>query len=37
VIFDALATHTRPDQQVLDLVKLPNPGALPAQVEGLCW
>lgn len=36
-IFDALATHARPDQRVLDLVRLP--GALPlrAQVEGLCW
>lgn len=36
-IFDALATHARPEQKVLDLVKLPNAGALRANVEGLCW
>jgi GDP-mannose 6-dehydrogenase len=36
-IFDALATHGRPGQRVLDLVNLPNVGTLRAQVEGLCW
>lgn len=36
-IFDALVTHGRPDQHVLDLVKLPDAQALRAQVEGLCW
>ncbi|ANQ86429.1 GDP-mannose 6-dehydrogenase [Azoarcus olearius] len=36
-IFDALATHSRPEQKVLDLVRLPNPQALRAEVEGLCW
>ena len=36
-IFDALATHGRPGQRVLDLVNLPNAGGLRAQVEGLCW
>jgi len=36
-IFDALATHARPEQKVLDLVNLPKGMALRAQVEGLCW
>lgn len=36
-IFDALATHARPGQKVLDLVNLPNGQALRAEVEGLCW
>ncbi|THF61626.1 nucleotide sugar dehydrogenase [Pseudothauera rhizosphaerae] len=36
-IFDALATRARPEQKVLDLVNLPGPGTLRAQVEGLCW
>ena len=36
-IFDALATHSRPEQYVLDLVNLPNAGAIGARVEGLCW
>lgn len=36
-IFDALATHARPEQKVLDLVNLPKGTALRAQVEGLCW
>lgn len=34
---DGLATHLRPEQRVLDLVHLPNAGALRAPVEGLCW
>ena len=37
LIFDALATHSRPDQFVLDLVNLPNADVLAARVEGLCW
>ncbi|MDT3670675.1 MAG: nucleotide sugar dehydrogenase [Aromatoleum sp.] len=37
LIFDALATHARPEQFVLDLVNLPNAGMLAARVEGLCW
>ncbi|WP_332671487.1 nucleotide sugar dehydrogenase [Aromatoleum sp.] len=36
-IFDALATHARADQYVLDLVNLPNAGMLAARVDGLCW
>lgn len=36
-IFDALATHARADQKVLDLVRLPDANSLRAQVEGLCW
>ncbi len=37
LIFDALATHARPEQFVLDLVNLPNADLLAARVEGLCW
>lgn len=37
LIVDALATHVRPDQYVLDLVNLPNVGMIGARVEGLCW
>lgn len=37
LIFDALATHARPGQYVLDLVNLPNADLLAARVEGLCW
>ena len=36
-VVDALATHARPDQTVLDLIGLPKPGAIHARVEGLCW
>ena len=36
-IADALATHTRAGQKVLDLVNLPNRSAIAATVEGLCW
>jgi GDP-mannose 6-dehydrogenase len=36
-IHDALATHARADQQVLDLAGLSQPGALRAAVQGLCW
>ncbi|MCK0510739.1 nucleotide sugar dehydrogenase [Aromatoleum buckelii] len=37
LIFDALATHSRPGQYVLDLVNLPNAEMIGARVEGLCW
>ncbi len=37
VIFDALASRTRPEQTVIDLVNLPNAQAIAARVEGLCW
>ena len=36
-IADALATHTRAGQKVLDLVNLPNRDGIAATVEGLCW
>jgi GDP-mannose 6-dehydrogenase len=36
-VLDALATHVRPDQRVLDLVGLPAVPALAAPVEGLSW
>lgn len=36
-VAQALATHARADQRVLDLVQLPNRAAIAAQVEGLCW
>ena len=36
-IFDALAARTRPEQTVIDLVRLPNAQAIAARVEGLCW
>jgi GDP-mannose 6-dehydrogenase len=36
-IQDALARGARPDQLVIDLVRLPNRDAIPARVEGLCW
>ena len=36
-IADALATHTRAGQKVLDLVSLPNRDGIAATVEGLCW
>ncbi len=36
-IFDAIATHSRPEQRIIDLVKLPEMQGLRAQVEGLCW
>lgn len=36
-VFDALASRCRPDQVLLDLVKLPNRTAIRAKVEGLCW
>ncbi|CAI08541.1 nucleotide sugar dehydrogenase [Aromatoleum aromaticum] len=37
LIFDVLATHSRPGQYVLDLVNLPNAEMIEARVEGLCW
>ena len=36
-IFETLALRCRADQQVLDLVNLPNRAAVRARVEGLCW
>jgi GDP-mannose 6-dehydrogenase len=35
--FIAALKHTRPDQIVIDLVRLPIPGSLPAEYRGLCW
>jgi GDP-mannose 6-dehydrogenase len=36
-IFDAVARLARPDQLVLDLVRLPQDHAVGARVEGLSW
>lgn len=36
-IFSALAQHLREDQTVIDLVNIPQPEALRANVIGLCW
>jgi GDP-mannose 6-dehydrogenase len=36
-VFDMLAKRCRADQYVLDLVQIPNRGAIAARVEGLCW
>ncbi|SFZ71631.1 nucleotide sugar dehydrogenase [Chitinimonas taiwanensis] len=36
-IANALARHCRPEQTLLDLVRLPNTADIPATVEGLCW
>ena len=36
-VYEQLATHARADQQLLDLVNLPNRAAIKAQVQGLCW
>jgi GDP-mannose 6-dehydrogenase len=36
-VVEALHTHCRCDQTVLDLVHLPPHSGLRAQVEGLCW
>ena len=36
-IRDALSSHTRSDQVVIDLVNLPNRDDIRAQVKGLCW
>ena len=36
-VFDALARHVREDQIVLDLVNLPQRGALRGRVVGLSW
>ncbi|MBL8374631.1 nucleotide sugar dehydrogenase [Accumulibacter sp.] len=36
-IAGTLATLCRSEQIVLDLVRLPDPAAIPARVEGLCW
>lgn len=36
-VYEALASRSRADQVVLDLVNLPNRAAIQATVEGLCW
>ncbi len=36
-IFDALATHVRADQIVVDLVSIPDRGRIRGTVEGLAW
>lgn len=36
-VTEALACQCQPDQLLLDLVHLPNRGAIRASVEGLCW
>src|SRR5882724_1909331 len=36
-IFEALARHAREDQIILDLVNIPQRGALRSKVMGLCW
>lgn len=36
-VFDVLAKRCRADQYVLDLVQIPNRGAIAARIEGLCW
>ena len=36
-VAQSLVKHCRPNQVVIDLVNLPNPGAIAARVEGLCW
>jgi GDP-mannose 6-dehydrogenase len=36
-IFEALEQHVRPDQTVLDLVRIPQRQKLRGQVVGLCW
>ncbi len=36
-IFEALARHVREDQIILDLVNIPQSGALHGKVMGLCW
>ncbi|ACV34754.1 nucleotide sugar dehydrogenase [Accumulibacter sp.] len=36
-IAETLARSCRAEQVLLDLVRLPNPAAIPAAVHGLCW
>jgi GDP-mannose 6-dehydrogenase len=36
-VIDALARLVRPEQVVIDLVRLPGDAALRARVQGLCW
>lgn len=36
-IAETLARSCRAEQVLLDLVRLPNPAAIPATVHGLCW
>jgi len=35
--FSAALQHTRPDQVIIDLVRLPKLGQWPAQYQGVCW
>jgi len=36
-VAESLANSLRPDQVVIDLVNLPNRGAMASTVQGLCW
>ena len=36
-ILDALATHARPEHQLIDLVGLSDNGTIRANMYGLCW
>ena len=36
-VLEAVGRLTRPDQTLIDLVRLPDPLALGAPVQGLCW
>jgi len=36
-VAQSLARSLRPEQTVIDLVNLPDRGALPATVQGICW
>jgi hypothetical protein len=36
-VSDALASHSRDEHLVLDLVNLPNSTNVRGKVEGLCW
>ena len=36
-IIEGLEKLSRPDQVVLDLVRIPDSSAIPAEVQGLCW
>jgi hypothetical protein len=36
-VLHALAANTRPDQLLLDIAGLPDPGAQQARYEGVCW
>lgn len=36
-VAESLARHCRSDQTIVDLVRVHNPAAIAARVEGLCW